>query len=69
VKDGTATCTPSIYMGDRPDLVKRLDVLQDKYRLKKAAVIKVALDACLDDIEKNVDKRMFKLNGKEVMFI
>ena len=61
--------TPSIYMRDRPDLVDRLDELQVKHRLKASTVIKCALDATLTDIEKNVNKRTFKLNNKEVSLI
>jgi hypothetical protein len=56
-------------MRDRPDIVKRLDKLQEVHLLKASTVIKCALDATLTDIEKNVNKRTFILNGRKVALI
>ena len=63
------TGTPSIYMRDRPDLLERLNKLQEVDRLKMSTVIKCALDATLTDIEKNKNKRTFTLNGRKVTLI
>lgn len=64
-----ASMTPSLYMRDRPDLVARLDKLQTEHKLKLATVVKCALDATLTDIERNVNKRTFTLNGRKVNLI
>jgi hypothetical protein len=58
--------TPTIYLSSRPDIVEKLCKLQE-YGVNKSAVIKCALDACIDDIEKQKDKRKVRLNGKDVM--
>ena len=63
------TATPSIYMADRPDLLKRLYKLQEEDRLKISTVIKAALDATLADIERNKNKRSCTINGRKVSLV